>query len=121
MKILFSLLICLCFLSFRPSTGKTESTIRQGFYIHVQDHTDRTFHKFIVESKDSVDNIFERFFDAELDLGEVDRPITIFNGKRDFYIARVTVFETPDGKKKFKNLKYSSVYVKRAKLKPVTL
>lgn len=121
MRTLFVLLIAISFLSFRPSAGKTESTVRQGFYIHVQDHTDRTFHKFIVESKDSVDNIFERFFESELDLGEVDRPITIFNGKRDFYIARVTVFETPDGKKKFKNLKYSSVYVKRAKLKPVTL
>jgi len=121
MRILFVLLIAMCLMSFRPSAGKLESTTRPGFYIYVQDHTDRSFHKFIVESKDSVDTIFERFFDSELDLGEVDRPITIYNGKRDFYIARVTVFETPDGKKKFKNLKYSSVYVKRAKLKPVTL
>lgn len=107
--------------SFCPSTEKAESNSRPGFYIFVEDHTDRTYHKFIVESKDSVNNIFEHYFESELNLGEVDHPISIYNGKRNFYIARVTVFVTPDGKKKFKNLKYSNVYIKRAKLKPVTL
>jgi len=121
MRVFYLLLISMSLFSFRPSTEKAESNFRPGFYIFVEDHTDRTFHKYIVESKDSVDHIFEHFFQSELDLGNVDHPITIYNGKRNFYIARVTVFETPDGKKKFKNLKYSNVYVKRAKLKPVTL
>jgi len=121
MKFLFFLLIACFFLSFRPSTEKLESNARIGFYIFVKDHTDRTYHKFIVESKDSVNTIFEQFFESELDLGDIDRPISIYNGKRDFYIARVTVFESPNGKKSFKNLKYEKVYVKRAKLRPVTL
>jgi hypothetical protein len=121
MKFLFFLLIACFFLSFRPSTEKLESNARPGFYIFVEDRTDRTYHKFIVESKDSVNNIFEQFFESELDLGDIDRPITIYNGKRNFYIARVTVFDTPEGKKKFKNLKYEKVYVRRSKLSPVTL
>lgn len=121
MKLLFFLLIACISFSFRPSTEKMESNTRPGFYIFVEDHTDRTYHKFIVESKDSVNSIFEQFFKSELDLGEVDRPITIYNGKRNFYIARITVFETPEGKTKFKNLKYEKVYVKRSKLRPVTL
>lgn len=121
MKVFYILLISMGLFSFCPSTEKAENNSRPGFYIFVEDHTDRTFHKYIVESKDSVNNIFEQFFQSELDLGEVDHPISIYNGKRNFYIARVTVFETPEGKKKFKNLKYTNVYVKRAKLKPVTL
>lgn len=121
MKFLFFLLIACISFSFRPSTEKMESNARVGFYIYVKDHTDRTYHKFIVESKDSVNSIFEQFFQSELDLGDIDRPISIYNGKRDFYIARVTVFETPEGKKRFKNLKYEKVYVKRSKLQPVTL
>lgn len=121
MKFLFFLLIACISFAFRPSTEKLENNARSGFYIFVKDHTDRSYHKFIVESKDSVNTIFEQFFESELDLGNIDRPISIFNGKRDFYIARVTVFESPEGKKRFKNLKYEKVYVKRAKLRPVTL
>ena len=121
MKILSVLLVSIFCMSFRPSIEKTENNSRPGFYIFVEDYTDRTYHKYIVESKDSVDTIFNHFFDSELELGDVDHPITIYNGKRNFYIARVTVFETPDGKKKFRNLKYSSVYLKRQKLKPAVL
>jgi hypothetical protein len=108
-------------MSFKPSTEKAVSNTRPGFYIFVEDFTDRTYHKFIVESRDSVDNIFNRFFHSELELGDVDHPITIYNGKHNFYIARVTVFETSDGRKKFRNLKYADVYKKRSRLKPVTL
>jgi hypothetical protein len=121
MKVFYVLMLSMSLLSFRPSTEKAENNSRPGFYIFVEDHTDRSYHKFIVESKDSVDNIFELFFESELDLGNIDHPISIYNGKRNFYIARVTVFETPDGKKKFKNLKYPNVYIKRTKLRPVTL
>lgn len=121
MKILSVLLVSMFCMSFRPSTEKAASNSRPGFYIFVEDFTDRTYHRYIVESKDSVNNIFNLFFNSELELGEVDHPISIDNGKRNFYIARVHVFETPDGKKKFKNLKYSNVYVKRSRLKPVTL
>jgi hypothetical protein len=121
MRSLSSLLIAISCLSFHPSAEKAENKVRPGFYIFVEDHTDRTYHKFIVESKDSVNNIFEQFFESELDLGNIDRPITIYNGKRNFYIARVTVYETSEGKKRFKNLKYEKVYVRRSKLSPVTL
>lgn len=121
MKILLVILVSVFCLSFRPSVEKTESSSRPGFYIFVEDYTDRTYHKYIVDSKDSVNTIFNLFFESELELGDIDHPITIYNGKRNFYIARVTVFETPEGKKKFKNLKYSSVYLKRSKLKPVVL
>jgi hypothetical protein len=121
MRISFVLLVSMFCLSFKPTTEKAVNATRPGFYIFVEDFTDRTYHKFIVESKDSVDNIFNRFFNSGLELGDVDHPITIDNGKRNFYIARVTVFETPDGKKKFRNLKYPSVYAKRSRLKPVTL
>ncbi len=119
-------LAAFCF-SFCPSTEDTESGASEGYYILVQDYTNRTFHKYIVESRDSVDIIFNTFFDAELALGKVDRPISINNGKRDFYIARVVVFEKPGGRKSFKNLKYPPVYAnpkkenRRSKLEPVYL
>lgn len=121
MKILTVLLFSMFCMSFRPSIEKAENNSKPGFYIYVEDFTDRTYHKYIVESKDSVNTIFNHFFESELELGDVDHPITIYNGKRNFYIARVTVFETPEGKKKFRNLKYSNVYLKRQRLKPVIL
>lgn len=120
-KLLFILLGSILSFSFCPTTSKALLNPRSGFYISVNDFTDRTNHEYIVETKDSVNNIFEHFFNSELDLGEVDRPITIFNGKRNFYIARVTVFENLEGKKIFKHLKYPNVYLKRSKLKPVTM
>jgi hypothetical protein len=121
MKIQYVLLIALFCFSFRPSTEKAESNTSNGFYVVVENHADRTFHKYIVESKDSVNSIFNHFFESELELGDVDRPISIYNGRLDFYIARVMVFVQPNGKKNFRHLKYPSVYTKRSKLKPVTL
>jgi len=125
MRVLSFFLISMCLFSFRPSTEKAASVSNTGFYIHVKDHTDRTFHKFIVNSRDSVDVIFEKFFNAELELGDIDYPLSIYNGKRDFYIARVTVHTKQNGELGFKNLKYPKVYnkenLKRNKLKPVTL
>lgn len=124
---LFVLIVALFCLSFRPSTEKAINSSRNGFYIFVEDFTDRTNHKYIVETKDSVNSIFNSFFNSELELGDVDRPISIYNGKRNFYIARVTVFEQPNGKKNFRHLKYPNVYTKRSavnkrsKLKPVVL
>jgi len=119
MKTHFALLISalICF-SFRPMTDKVANNARPGFYISIEDFTDRTNHEFIVESKDSVDGIFNQFFKSELELGEINNPISIYNRKHSFYVARVNVYETPAGEKKFKHLKYSSVYVKRTKLKP---
>lgn len=127
MRNLFILIIAISFLSFRPTSEKVESVAHNGFYITIEDHTDRTYHKYLVEDRDSVNIIFNSFFDSELELGNVDRPISIFNGKRDFYIARVTVYKKPNGKKGFKHLKYPNVYVnpkqlnKRAPLSPVYL
>lgn len=121
MKHLFFFLISMVFFSFRPITEKLENNTRPGFYISVEDFTDRTNHKFIVETKDSANNIFEQFFSSELALGRVDRPITIFNGKRNFYIARVSVFEKPNGEISFRHLKYPKVYTKRTKLKPAIM
>jgi len=123
MRILSVLLFSMLCMSFKPSAEKeADNGARPGFYIFVEDFTDRTYHKFIVESKDSANTIFNQFFNSELELGDVDHPITIYNGKRNFYIARVNVFETADGKKKFRNLKYADVYnKKRSRLKPVRL
>jgi hypothetical protein len=118
MKYLSLLLISMAILSFRPVTEKTDNNTRPGFYISVEDFTNRSNHKFIVESKDSVDIIFDQFFSSELALGNVDRPITIYNGKRNFYIARVSVSEKPNGELSFRHLKYPNVYVKRSKLTP---
>ncbi|WP_318348959.1 hypothetical protein [Aquipluma nitroreducens] len=121
MKLIYVLLISVLSFSFCPSIEKVENSTSNGFYIFVQDFTDRTNHKYIVESKDSVNSIFDYFFDSELELGNVDRPITIFNGKRNFYIARVNVFKNAKGGKDFRHLKYPNVYKKRSKLKPVTI
>lgn len=118
MRLLGIFLISMAFFSFTPSTEKVENNTRPGFYISVEDFTNRSNHKFIVESKDSVNIIFEQFFSSELELGNVDRPITIYNGKRNFYIARVTVSEKPNGELSFRHLKYEKVYVKRSKLSP---
>jgi len=116
MKTLVILILSLLCLSFCPSTEKAVvENASNGFYIFVKDFTDRTNHKFIVESKDSANIIFKKFLKSELDLGDVDYPISIFNGKRDFYIARVTVFVKPNGEKNFKHLKYPNVYVKASK------
>lgn len=125
MRVFYLLLISVSLFSFRPSTEKAVSESNFGYYIHVKDYTDRTFHSYVVKSRDSVDVIFEKFFTSELDLGEIDYPLTIFNGKRDFYIARVTVHTKQNGELGFKNLRYPKVYNKvvnkRDKLKPVTL
>jgi len=124
MKICFVLLIAVFCLSFRPSIQKATSLVStsNGFYILVDDFTDRTKHSYIVQSRDSVDVIFKLFFESELELGDVNRPITIFNGEHDFYVARVNVFQKTDGKLSFHHLKYPKIKInKRAKLAPVTL
>lgn len=124
MRLFIILLVSVFCFSFRPSTETSASSTSNGYYIFVEDFTDRTNHKYIVHSRDSVDVIFNQFFDSELELGTVDRPLTIYNGKRDFYVARVNVFQKPNGELGFKHLKYSNPYVKsgkRFKLKPVTL
>ena len=101
----------LCF-SFCPENETADANMHNGFLITVQDNTTRQFHKYIVETKDSVNVIFNSFFKSELELGDVDRPISIYNGKHDFYIARVNVFRKANGKMGFKNLKYPPVYIK---------
>jgi hypothetical protein len=118
MRLPLLFLISVLSFSFCNAAGKVVKSPRPGFYISVEDFTDRSNHEFIVESKDSVNIIFEQFFSSELALGNVDRPITIFNGKRNFYIARVTVSEKPNGELSFRHLKYPDVYVKRSKLTP---
>ena len=107
-------------LSFRPSTEKSTKNSNPGFYVFVEDFKNHSFDKFIVESKDSVNAIFEKYFFTELELGDIQNPIFISNVNHSFYIARVHVFENENGKKTFKHLKYPKIN-KRAKLKPVTL
>jgi len=127
MKFLLLLLLSVICFSFCPSTEKAENNAGNGFYVFVEDFTNRTNKKYIVESKDSVNTIFEDFFNSELELGKVDRPITIYNGEHNFYVARVKIFKKSNGEKGFKNLKYPNVHIKqtdlnkRQKLKPVTL
>ncbi|MFY9150423.1 MAG: hypothetical protein WAO52_00275 [Prolixibacteraceae bacterium] len=124
MKLFAVILFAVFSFSFRPSAEKEVNVAHTGFYITVEDHVNRQNHKYIVETKDSVNLIFQSFFNSELELGEVDRPISIFNGKHDFYIARVNVYVKPNGKKDFRHLKYANVYEnpkkqsKRSKLNP---
>jgi hypothetical protein len=117
MKTLFIFLISITCFSFCPSTEEAINATSNGFYVSVKDLTDRTYHEYIVETKDSVKMIFNKYFQTELALGEVDYPISIYNGKRDFYIARVYVYEKSNGKKSFKHLNYPNVYDKDSKLK----
>lgn len=109
------ILIGLCY-SFCPSGEREVNNSRNGFYIHVMDLTDRSYHSYILDSSDSVNSIFNAYFDSELELSILDRPISIYNGKYDFYVARVTVFEKSNGDKGFKHLKYPKVYIKQSKL-----
>jgi hypothetical protein len=121
MKTLFILLISFFCFSFCPSTEKistntaNNSNTSNGFYISVIDLTDRTYHKYILETKDSVNIIFNHYFNSEMELGDIDYPISIYNGKRDFYVARVNIYIKPNGKKNFKHLSYPKVYVKSPK------
>lgn len=118
MKTFLFLFVAISFFSFCPSTEKPlsntsiASATSNGFYITVKDLTNRTSQKYIVESRDSVNIIFNNYFNSEMELGEIDYPIFIYNGKRDFYIARVNVFIQKNGKKNFHQLKYANVYVK---------
>lgn len=125
MKYLLIIVVAILCFSFRPSTEKAASAASNGFYIYVRDNSDRTYHKYIVQSRDSVDVIFEQFFNSELDLGEIDFPLSIYNGYHDFYIARVNVYTKPNGELGFRNLKYPKIYNKenrkRGKLKPAIL
>jgi hypothetical protein len=126
MKTLFIFLISFSCFSFRPSTEKAEVASSNGFYVSVKDLTDRSYHEYIVQTKDSVNLIFSKYFKTELELGDVDYPISIYNGRRDFYIARVFVFQKSNGKMDFKHLKYPNVYDKcaashkREPVKPAT-
>ena len=120
MKILILLLISVFSSAFCPSKEEAVKHSKPGFYVFVENFRDRTNNKFIVESKDSLDTIFNSYFNMELELGEVERPISIYNGNLSFYVARVNVFENPNGKKKFKHLQYPKI-AKRSKLKPALL
>jgi hypothetical protein len=125
MKTCFLLLLIGIFCSsFRPSVQKAAAveSASNGFYVFVNDFTERAKHSYIVQSRDSVDVLFKLFFESELELGNVNRPLTIYNGEHDFYVARVSVFHKTNGKLGFKNLKYPKIRItKRSKLSPVTL
>ncbi len=124
MRLLLVLLVSVFYFSFRPSTERAINETGNGFYVSVEDHTNRTYQKYIVESKDSVDIIFKNLFNSELELGNIKKPISILNGDYDFYVARVLVYNNSNGKKSFRHLKYPNPYVKsskRDKLKPVVL
>ena len=124
MKICLLLVTFIICSSFRPTVQKAASAevVSSGFYVFVNDFTERTKHSYIIESRDSVDVIFKLFFRSELELGDVDRPLTIYNGEHDFYVARVSVIHKSNGKLGFNNLKYPKLkIVKRNKLDPVTL
>jgi hypothetical protein len=120
MKLLyFIILSAICF-SFYPGTEKTNNST-SGFYIFVEDLSDKTYHKYIVESKDSVNHIIKSFFKSELELGDIQKPISIYNGDLNFYIARVNIIVKPNGEKGFRNLKYSITKKnKRLSVRPVS-
>ena len=108
--------VAFCFYSFCYISDKDEPSPKSAYYIVVEDFTDNTAYKYLVESKDSADRIFDRFFASELSLGNVDHPITIYNLKHNFYIERVELFETKNGKTKVKHLKYDDIRGKRKQL-----
>lgn len=113
MKTCMLLIAALFGLSFCYTSGKDEPAPRSGYYIFVEDYTDHTNHRFLVESKDSVDKIFDLFFASELSLGTVDHPISIYNLKHNFYIERVELIDAKNGKVRFKHLKYPAVFKRR--------
>jgi hypothetical protein len=117
MKSILFIVISLFCLSFTKTEEKKEinsaSDNKSGYYILVEDYTDRTNHKYLVESKDSVDVIFNNFFESQLALGKINYPISIDNGQTSFFVARVKLFESRNGKTKFKHLKYPKIYNKR--------
>lgn len=115
MKTFSFLIICFLLFAFSPSNDKSAINNSNGFYVSVIDFTNNSSHKFIFENKDSVDFVFNKYFIGELDLGEIDYPISIFNGKRDFYVARVNVYQKSNGKMSFRHLKYPDVYDKSTK------
>jgi hypothetical protein len=120
MRMFCFLVISFLSFSFCPSTEKSTKDSKSGFYIFVEDFSNHSYNKYIVESRDSVNTIFEKYFFSELELGDIQNPIYISNINQSFYIARVHVFENANGKKTFKHLKYPKNN-KRTKLKPVTL
>lgn len=115
MKNLLILVVSLFCFSFRPDPPieNPADGIRSGYYVFVEDYTDRSYHKYLVESKDSVDKIFNQFLGSELRLGKVVNPINIFNRTHNFYVAPVNIYQTANGKRRFKNLKYPKVYAKK--------
>jgi hypothetical protein len=128
MKTLLVLFVALFSFSFCPitekeeannkSAAKEESITKSGYYVLVQDYTDRTSHQYLIESKDSVNKIFNQFFCSELELRTINYPITIDDGKQGFFVARVNLFESKNGKTKFKHLKYPKIYHKRKQQDP---
>jgi hypothetical protein len=121
MRLLCVLVVLFFCFSFCPDSEKV-AKYTSGFYVFVEDLSHRTNHKYIVESKDSVDSIFKYFFESELELGDIQKPISIYNGDLNFYIARVNVYVRPNGKKSFRHLKYPNLKVsKRSKTRPVFL
>lgn len=123
MRVLAVILLGVICFSFCPTTENETAVANSGFLITIEDHTTRTFEKYLVQDKDSVYAIFNSYFGSELKLGRIDRPISIYNGKHDFYVAKVNLFTKPNGKLGFKNLKYPPVYIKkkdrREKMDPV--
>ena len=120
MKLLSILLAAIFCFSFYSGTKKSNN-YSNGFYIYVEDISHRTNHKYIVESKDSVNSIFNSFFKSELELGDVKNPISIYNGDLNFYIAKVNVIVKPNGEKSFKHLKYPIAKAnKRSGVRPVS-
>lgn len=120
MKTLILLMISILLSGFCPFKKEAVKQTRPGFYVYVENYREGEIEKFIVESKDSLNMIFNSYLDMELELGEVKRPISIYNGNVNFYVARVNVFENPNGKTKFKHLQYPRIK-KRSKLKPAVL
>ena len=120
MKILILLMIFIITSAFCPFKKEAVKQTRPGFYVYVENYSEGAINKFIVESKDSLNMIFNSYLDMELELGEVQRPLSIYNGNVNFYVARVNVFENPNGKTKFKHLQYPRIK-KRSKLKPAVL
>ena len=116
--LLFAVLV-FCF-SLSYAAKKDEPAAKSGYYILVEDYTDRSNHTYLLESKDSVDVIFDQFFKTELELGNINYPITIDNGKQSFFVARVELFESKNGKTHFKHLKYPKIYNKRKQTDPAS-
>ena len=121
LSILIVALFCFSFVSPPEKENPEATNTKSGYYIFVEDYVEHANYKYLVESKDSVNKIFDHFFASELALGKVNRPMSIYNLKSSFYIEPVQLFESKNGKTKFRHMKFTTNFTKKRKQQDPTV